>query len=225
MKFLKVRFISTPFISLVFLCLCACRTVQVKEVIVGPDFIPKNFFSKYPELPSDIRKVAILPITANEQNSFSIHGRVVLEPALVTELGKAGRFETTVVTRDQLRQWTGKEHWRAQDELPASFLSTVKEHTASDAVLFVHLVQYSPYPPLTIGWQMKLVSIKNTEILWALDEVFDSSEQTVSNSARRYAKNHLKSNPVLEDTQSILIQPTRFGQYTVHVAFNTLPPR
>lgn len=209
----------------VFVALLGCRTMQVKEIIVGPDFVPKNIFRKYPQLPPDLRKVAVLPITGNEHNSFSVHGREVLHPVLVTELGKTARFETTLVTREQLRQWTGKEQSRAEDELPPEFLKTLRERTGADAILFIHLFQYSPYPPLMIGWQMKLVKTTEAEIIWAADEIFDSSEPTVSNSARRYAKSHLKSNPVLEDTQSILIQPSRFGQFTAQVVLNTLPVR
>jgi hypothetical protein len=71
---------------------------------------------------------------------------------------------------------------------------------------------------------MKLVTL-DADIIWSIDELFDSAEERVSNSARRFDRARVKSNPVLEDSRSILLAPTSFGQYTAHEVFSTLPRR
>ena len=80
------------------------------------------------------------------------------------------------------------------------------------------------YPPMVIGWRMRLVSNEAGPV-WAADEVFDAADQGVSNSARRYNRSRSRNNPVLEDSRSILLSPSEFGQYTLASVLGTLPMR
>ena len=175
-------------------------------------------------LPGEVRRVAVLPLSYRESSALLVSGKESLAPVLANELTKAGRFESFLVEPAQLKQWTGREHWDAYEALPAAFFKVLVETTGADAVLFPTLSEYKPYPPMTIGWRMKLVAT-NADILWAVEDVFDASELGVSNAARRYDREHVRNNPVLEDSRSVLLSPTRFGQYTLQAIFETLPNR
>ncbi len=175
-------------------------------------------------LPGEVRRVAVLPLSYRESSALLVSGKQSLEPILATELTKASRFESFLVEPAQLKQWTGREHWDAYEALPPTLFRTLVEKTGADAVLFTTLSDYKPYPPMTIGWRMKLVTI-SADTLWAVEEVFDSADLAVSNSARRYDRDHVRNNPALEDSRSILLSPARFGQYTLQALFETLPNR
>ena len=202
-----------------------CKTTQVPEIIIGPDYVPKNIYRASAQLPLGVRRVVVLPLTYNLRDTLSIHGHAILEPVLRQELTKTGKFELEFAAPEQIKLWTGKESWKGDEVFPPALLKEVKEKTGAEAILFNHLEPYSPYPPLVVGWKLKLVRLDSNQTIWSAEEVYDASMESVSNSARRYAKAHVKPNPVLEDTRSILIQPARFGQFTLSSLLNTLPDR
>ena len=201
-----------------------CRTKSITDPIVGPNYVVSNVFRKSETLPGQLRRVAVLPLSYRESSANFVSGKQSLEPVLATELTKASRFESFLVDPAQLKQWTGRDQWDAYEALPPNLFKVLIEKTGADAVLFTTLTEYKPYPPATIGWRMKLVA-PEADILWAVDELFDSSQVAVSNAARRYERDHVRSNSALEDSRSILLTPTRFGQYTLDAILETLPNR
>lgn len=202
-----------------------CRSAKLlTDPILGPDFVVANAYSMRNTLPVTLRRVAVLPLSHNERDINAAAGPEMLEPALHAELAKSGRFELLMITPAQLKQWTGQPLWRDTDELPADFLKIVAGRTGSDAVLFSQLTRFKAYPPLVLGWRFKLVS-NSAEVWWAVDELFDAGDERVANSARRYERARVGNNPAVEDSRSILLSPSRFGQYTTSAIFQTLPTR
>ena len=83
-------------------------------------------------------------------------------------------------------------------------------------MLFAHLTEYHPYPPIRMGWNLKLVQATNSAVLWSVDEIFDASRQEVVNSARRYYKGHEWGIRTVGNSRAILDSPRRFAMYTLH---------
>ena len=219
--------ISGPRFLLVWTLLaCAgCSSTKViTDPIIGPGHTVTNVFKKQAYLPAELRRVALLPLTAEHSEPGSISGLQTLEPILRTELGKAGRFEIVNISPADLQKWTGKERWDSQQTLPPDLLKKIEENTGADGVIFVRLSRYHAYPPMVIGWRMALAS-NDGDLLWSVDEIFDAAEEGISNSARRYDRGHVRNNPVLEDSRSILLSPRKFGQYTLAALIQTLPFR
>lgn len=204
---------------------CRSATKQLTDPIIGPSYVPSNFYRKTEELPLSLRRVAVLPITFSETAEAAESVEELLQSALLSEFNKAGKFELLVVRPDQLQQWTGKPRWNYQDALPADFLKRIHQNTGSDAVLFVHLSNYHPYRPIVMGWRMHLLTALHGDVIWSIDEVFDAGEESVSNAARRYSREHLRNHPTLEESRAILLSPRRFAQYTLAAVARTLPGR
>ena len=201
-----------------------CATRQFTDPIIGPSYEVRNVYRKEPLLPVNLRRVAVLPISIKEQTTSLISGKQSLEQVYHNELAKTARFELVFVQPAELKLWTGREHWDAYEELPPALFKELAQRTGAEAVLFCHLGEYKPYPPIVLGWRMKLVP-SNAEAIWAVEEVFDAADEPVSNAARRYDRAQVRNNPALDDSRSILLAPTRFGQYTLHAVLNTLPAR
>lgn len=202
---------------------CA-KTKVITDPILGPDYQATNVFRKEAMLPAQVRRVAILPVTSDAAGATGTAGREMLEPILHTELVKAGRFDLAVIEPGPLQKWTGKERWDYQQPLPKDLLERIGRETGADGVIFARLTRFHAYPPMVIGWRMTLVTL-DADILWSVDEVFDAAEEAVSNSARRFERGRVKNNPALEDSRSILLSPSKFGQYTARTAVQTLPVR
>lgn len=177
-----------------------------------------------PVLPESIRRVAVLPL-ASAPDSTAESGRQTLDPILQAELSKSRLFERVQVTSEQLRQWTGRSEWSSDEQLPLDLLQRIRTATGCDAVLFCRLTQYRPYKPLAIGWNMKLVEVRQPRIWWSVDEVFDAGDPAVVNGARRYYQNQARQTGPLADSYTILDSPRRFGQYTLATLLGTLIPR
>lgn len=176
-------------------------------------------------LPAELRRVALLPLTSSEAVVRSGPTMSILASALMVELDKLKRFELVAVTPSELRAWTGRASWQRMDALPADLLERLQQQTDCDAVLFAELTHYHGYPPLVVGWHFALVSIKDGRTLWAFDEVFDAMEPSVAAAARNFQSRHDALPRPLADARSILISPSRFGRFTAHTSFATLPPR
>jgi hypothetical protein len=204
--------------------LSGCNTRPLTDPIIGPGFSATNAFRRTEILPPTLRRVAVLPLSYDASDPTAMNGQQMLEPMLRAELTKTERFELVFIKPEQLRIWTGKERWDSFEALPPDLLKLVAQKTACDGLLLPRLSQFKAYPPMLIGWRIKLAA-NNADVLWAVDELFDAAEETVSNSARRYDRSHVKNNPVLEDSRSILLSPSKFGQYTLHSVLETLPSR
>lgn len=201
---------------------CQSTKVALMDPILGPSYQPGNVFLVRSNLPPTFRRVAVLPLITGRNRSAEAE---MLEPVLLAELAKAKRFELVTVRPEDLRAWTGRETWSVQEELPEDLLATIAERAGCDGVLFPDLSQFRAYPPMLMGWRLALVDAKSANVLWSVDEVFDAGDSAVVNGARRYSNQHLRNQPALEDSRSILLSPTRFGSYTAQTVLATLPGR
>ncbi len=181
-----------------------------------------NSYRAAPQLPAQVRRVAVLPVTTDAADLTTEDGRDALEPVLYTELRKRAVGDLIVVTREELRNLTGKREWTIAEALPQDFFERLHQATDCDAVVFCHLTYFRAYPPLGVGWKMQLVDAQK-RILWAVDEVFDAGDPAVSAAARGYYARHFRG--ALDDTNSILMSPRHFGQYAAAAALETLPSR
>jgi hypothetical protein len=223
-----ILFVITLAVLLFLLTGCSTVTVAHGEVITGHDYQVSNVHRLAPKLPERMRRVAMLPLTAEPADSDMNNGRQTLEPILQSEFDRLNVFEVIRVTPDQMRHLAGKADWAANEKLPVNFLSTIKQEIGCDAVLFCRLTRYRAYAPMAVGWNLKLVDATDGQVWWAADEMFDLADPLVVTSARRYQLQHQKyyqANPELADSRTALISPSRFGSYSAAALFATLPER
>jgi hypothetical protein len=203
---------------------CA-TTIRDRFAYSGPDHEAVSVYQGRERLPRELKRVAVLPLAISEDNGQADALRGSLESILERELAKSGRFELLNVDPDALRAWTGSGQWVASEALPPDFFARLREETACDAVLFCELTECRAYPPLALGWRLRLVDARTGHVWWATDEVFDASELEVANSARRYYLAQATQPRSLTDPEDILRSPSRFARYTTSVLVSTCPPR
>src|ERR1041384_7744048 len=143
-----------------------CTLYRGRPIATVSAYKPSNVFRAGPFIPSHIRRVAVLPISAAPEDWQASEGRCPLEPVLKSELGKIKAFEQVVVTREQLKIWTGQESWRPEDELPANFFKKIEEGTGCNAVFFTMFHPFHAYRPVVMGWEMKLVEVGKMAWRW-----------------------------------------------------------
>ena len=206
--------------------LTGCHTVATpSDLVRGKGYQPENIYTENAVLPKNLRRVAVLPLVCNPADCDMMEGRDTLQPVLVSELIKTKKFEVIPTDAAFLKSRTSRADWTGEDSLPPDFFSIVRENSACDAVLFARLTVFRAYPPLAIGWRLRLVDAETGRTIWAADEVFDGGQPSVSDGARRHqllAERDVYGAP---DEWFIQNSPTKFGQYTAARLFATLPPR
>jgi len=207
------------------LLLTGCATSPFLSDFNTPSYTPSNVYRDEALLPSYVKRVAVLPLTTLTDESSMEFGRESLGPVLLNELGRSRQFELVTVPPDELRLLTGRSGWSSEEKLPSDFFEKLKDKLGVDAILFCRLTQYRAYEPLAVGWRLKLLDAEIPRILWAVDEVFDARVAEVAAAARRYARANPEAVPSLHDSQSVLLSPRRFGQYTASAVVGTMPGR
>lgn len=221
-KFFKIWAGMLP--GLLLLAGCATPHKVAKEN--GKPFAPSNIYRACMFMPMHIKRVAILPVTGEPGEWQADSGRMEMAPILFQELTKTRTCEVLAVTAEQLKAWTGTEAWKAEQKLPSSLFDKLKEALGCDAVLFAHLQRYHAFAPMVVGWRLKLVDLRTNLIVWAADEVFDSSEPAVSKGAALYWKAHAVDGVWTgEETERLVNSPRRFGQFSLACLLGTLPAR
>lgn len=174
-------------------------------------------------LPPQLRRVAVLPVACNESDPASVSGRDSLKTVVTIELSKVQKFEVVEVSPEALRFKSGAASWSCEETLPADLLDWTSKTYNCDAVLFCKLTVFRGYPPLAIGWRMRLVDTHTRSTLWAGDEVFDAGLPSVQAAARQYRSENRQNGPTLRDSWAMENSPTQFGQYSAAQLLGTLP--
>lgn len=188
----------------------------------GARYEPSNIHA-LDSMPVTVRRVALLPLAPHRANATLAAGAEDFSGILETELRKRVMFEVVNISEQQLREWTGRGTWRAQDLLPETFFARLRQETGCDAVLFPALTSFRPYPPLAIGLDLRLVAGPDQVTLWAVDEVLDAGAAPVARAARDYGRTqiHLRDG----EEGAVLQSPRRFASFASAILFATLPPR
>ncbi len=197
---------------------------RVRRAMAQP-YSPTNLHRTPGALPAHLRRVAVLPVTAQDGNADAVAALGSYEPILLVELRKRAAFEVVPISRDQLRLWTGRSDWRQEEALPPDFLAKIRENTGSEGLLFAQLSAYRAYPPLAVGWRMTLVDASTGLSHWSVDETFDAGSVDVIKAAQSYARAQMNQPAMELDSTGVLSSPSRFGQYASAAVVSTLQPR
>lgn len=215
-------------LALFALLVAGCSSLPLPKrdgAVAGPFYTPANV-KTLPTMPAEVRRVVVLPVSGGP--SLTEETLLALDAVCQSELNRTGRFEVVPLTRDALAAIAGVRQISSVDRLPVALLDkllNIYNSYGADAILFIDVTTYSPYPPLKIGLRTKLARVSDGEIIWATDNVFNAAEVPVANSARRHAEALGTDRGKTDLSHTILQNTQRFAGYASAAIFLTLPPR
>jgi hypothetical protein len=129
--------------------------------------------------------------------------------AIYVGLQKKQRFGLTVIPQNEAI-------WRSlQSEADSSYspeqLLEMRKALKCDAVLTGAITQYEPYPHMSIGLRLRLIDMRSGGLLWAIEQVWDSADRSVSHRI----KQHLKSQEGMGsgNEELVVMSPLRFLKF------------
>jgi len=142
--------------------------------------------------------------------------------SLFQTLQKKQVFGLTIVRQND-------PEWRSlQLDLDTTYtleqLLAIQKTLKCDAVLLGSVTEYQPYPHMAIGLQLKLVDLKDGQLIWALEQIWDSADKTTEYRIEYYFKNHLRSGFAPLHEQLVAVSSIKFINFVTYEVAETLQP-
>jgi hypothetical protein len=102
-------------------------------------------------------------------------------------------------------------------------LSVIRQQSKADAVLFGRINQYHPYPHLLVALHLKLIDLRNGKLLWATEQVWDSTDKSVERRMRLYFNTRMRAGFQPLDWELLITSPRAFNKFIACEVAQTLP--
>ncbi|MBP6124299.1 MAG: hypothetical protein KA469_00205 [Phycisphaerae bacterium] len=141
--------------------------------------------------------------------------------ALADGLGKKHLFSVRLVRRsdpswqrfdlDSIRQYTPQQ------------LAEIRQNMGADAVIFGTINRYSSYPHLMLGVHLKMLDLRTAEIVWAIEDVWDSTDQSTQKRMEQYFETEMRTGYEPLNWKILENSPRYFNKFVVYEITRTLP--
>ncbi|MFH1882385.1 MAG: hypothetical protein ABIL62_06725 [Planctomycetota bacterium] len=164
-----------------------------------------------------IGRVAIVEL---DNNSSYPKASTDVTEKLYQALQKKQIFGLTVVRQND-------PSWRSlQLDLGSKYtldqLSAIHETLKCDAVLLGTITEFRPYPHMTIGLRLKLIDLRDGQLLWAIEQVWDSADKTTEYRIRDYFRSQKRSGYAPLHEQLAAVSPIEFIKFVSYEVAETL---
>lgn len=173
-------------------------------------------------LPANLQRVAVLPLVPGRGNRDAERGVPLIKQVFAEEFSRARVFDVVIVSPRHLGQTTGVNALHADSPLPIEFVENIRRSTACEAILFAELTTYRAYPPIAIGWKLHLFDLQTEQLIWAVDEVFDTGQAPVANALRRHMRENLSPNNVAPTEIIVLDSPRELARFSLGALISTI---
>jgi len=189
-------------------------------VYIPPMQTPSYYYLNPEKELSLVGRVAIIELN-NNSNYPQITTDVT--DSLFQAMQKKQLFGISIV-RQTDQAWRGLQ-LEAGATYTTEQLSAIRKTLKCDAVLLGDITGYQPFPHMTIGLRLKLIDLKDGQLIWALEQVWDSTDKTTESRMKRYYENQLQPGLPALQKQLMGVSPIEFMKFVAFEAAETLPAK
>ncbi|MHC5146714.1 MAG: hypothetical protein ACYSOK_06415 [Planctomycetota bacterium] len=190
-----------------------CRVIQPKaQTPYGHYYLDDqgNFNS--------VDRVVLLEL---ENQSARVELPEQLTQAMADSLGKKHLFSIHTINRMD-------PYWSRLnlDEIEASSpedLASIGQELNVDAVVFGTIKRYRSYPHLLMALHLKMLDVRTGRLLWAMEQVWDSTDRQVELRMKEYYKKEVRQGYQPLDWKIMVTSPRAFNKFVVYEIGQTLP--
>lgn len=102
-------------------------------------------------------------------------------------------------------------------------LSAIRRELQADAVLFGAITQYRPYPHMLAGLALKMVDLRDGNLLWAIEQVWDSTDRRVEQRMKVTFNSRMRSGYQPMNWQLFITSPRAFNKFISIEVAETFP--
>ena len=188
-----------------------CNTSQTPE----PE---KNYFYLNPIKKTDSVGRVVLVELKNESSYPQISADIA--EALFQALQKKQVFGLTVIGKNE-------PSWRSlQLEEDSTFnlnqMLAIRETLQCDGLLLGTISEFRPYPHMAIGLRLKLLDLADGQLLWGLEQVWDSTDKMTHERISKYFKSVKGSGLTPMHEQLATVSPLEFIKFVSYEVAETI---
>ncbi|MHC4570555.1 MAG: hypothetical protein ACYS0C_00565 [Planctomycetota bacterium] len=181
---------------------------------------------------SAVGRVALVELD-NDSSFPQISGDVT--EALYQALQKKQIFGLTLVRQNdpawrslQLDMESGSQMQNGPLRIPSTYtlkqMFAIRKTLKCDAILIGTITKYQPYPHTAVGLRLKLLDLKDGQLLWALEQIWDSADKMTLRRIKNYCKYQMSSKLAPLNERLMVVSPLKFIQFVGYEAAETLHP-
>jgi len=198
-------------------------TISLLMLSGGCETTPKGaamsdayYLSPYKDL-STLGRIALVELDNNSGHP-SIPADVT--KALFVAIQKKHLFGVTIVPHDD-PEWRGLQE--NLDSLQAlKKLLAMREALKCNGLLVGTVTEYEPYPRMAISLRLKLIDLTDGQLLWGLEQVWDTADHSIEKRVRQYFKDELRAGVGSLREELVVVSSLRFGKFVAYEVAETL---
>ena len=101
-------------------------------------------------------------------------------------------------------------------------LSAIRKALRCNAVLIGTITDFKPYPHTAIGLRLKLIDLQDGQLLWALEQIWDSADKTTEYRIKNYFQSQMRSGFAPLREQLVTISSLKFTKFVTYEVAETL---
>ena len=188
-----------------------CRTPSASEPVSDYCYLNPN------KKLTDVGRVAVI-----ELDNDSSYPRISTDitGSIYQALLKRQIFGLNVVRQND-------PSWRSlQLEQDSTFtleqILAIREALKCDGILLGTVTEFRPYPHMSVGLRLKLLDLRDGQLLWALEQIWDSADKTTEKRIKSYFKSEKRTGfaPLHEDLAAV--SPLEFIKFVSYEIAGTL---
>jgi len=159
-----------------------------------------------------------------ELDNTSAYPRISEEitQALYLEIQKQQLFGLAVVRQDD-------PAWRSLQENLDTLqamrqLVVLRETLRSNGLLLGTVTQYQPYPHMVIALRLKLLDLTDGQLIWATEQIWDSTDKNIQKRIKRYYSRQLRSSAAPLKEELVVVSSLNFCKFVAYEVAATLQP-
>lgn len=192
--------------------LCGCESVQDDGAMANSYYLSPN---------KDLRRLGRVALVELDSN-MSAYSQFAPEmtDALFLAVQKEQLFGLTAVRRDD-KEWQSLRQDLTSVEALRQLAAT-REALRCNALLTGTVTQYRPYPHLAVGLRLQLLDLTDGQLVWAIEQVWDSADKSVQRRVKTYAKAQVRSGaePIREEL--VVVSTLNFVKFVAYEVARTL---
>jgi len=103
-------------------------------------------------------------------------------------------------------------------------LFAIRKTLKCNAILCGTVTKYQPYPHLAVGLRLKIVDLKDGQLLWAFEQIWDSADKTTEYRIKNYFQSQLRSGSATFHEPLMTVSPLKFINFAAYEVAETLRP-
>jgi len=101
-------------------------------------------------------------------------------------------------------------------------LGAMRKALRSNAVLLGTITTYRPYPHMSMGLKLRLVDLRDGQLLWAFEQVWDTTDKATEERIKSYFQTQMKAGFEPMGGELVTVSPLRFVKFIAYEVAQTM---